>query len=181
VPRRLREDGFYPSNSLCQNTSTKFIHEPNFIVLLEGEGKKIRYIYGEIYQSMENNNASKLSKWLEFLQQESWQLELVISGFAIFLVGSLGDPLNVLGNRMEVASSGFTNISFLIIPLGVLNGAWFFLLINLILHIILRGLWISTIGLRYVSGGIDWKELNLHPKFERFLQSKIGSYDEYIE
>lgn len=33
---------------------------------------------------MEDRSKNKLSKWLELLQQESWQLELIISGFAIF-------------------------------------------------------------------------------------------------
>lgn len=130
---------------------------------------------------MENNNQAKLSKWLETLQQESWQLELVISGFAIFLVGSLSEPLDEWSGRMVVAASGFKSNFFLMIPMIILQGAWFFLLINLILHVILRGLWISTIGLRYVSGDIDWENLKLHPKFGNFLQSSIGSYDEYIE
>lgn len=130
---------------------------------------------------MENNNQSKLSKWLETLQQESWQLELVISGFAIFLVGSLGEPLDDLGNRTAVSTSGFANNFFLMIPMVVLQGAWFFLLINLILHVILRGLWISTIGLRYVSGDIDWESLKLHAKFDKYLRKNVGSYDEFIE
>ncbi len=130
---------------------------------------------------MENNKNSKLTKWLESLQQESWQLELIISGFAIFLVGSLGEPLDDWGNRMSVATSGVKNNFIMVLPLMILYAAWFFLLTNLVLHLILRGLWISTIGLRYVSGDIDWDKLNLHPKFHNYLQSNIGSYDEYIE
>lgn len=130
---------------------------------------------------MENNKSSKLTKWLESLQQESWQLELIISGFAIFLVGSLEDPLSEWGTRMSVATAGIENNFILMLPLIIMYSAWFFLLINLVLHLILRGLWISTIGLRYVSGDIDWDELNFQPKFQNYLQSKIGSYDEYIE
>ena len=130
---------------------------------------------------MDNNKRSKLTKWLETLQQESWQLELIISGFAIFLVGSLGEPLDHWGTRVSVATSGVKNNFFLMLPMVILYVAWFFLLTNLVLHLILRGLWISTIGLRYVSGDIDWDELDFHPKFQKYLQSKIGSYDEYIE
>ena len=80
--------------------------------MLCGEGREIRYIYGEKLKTMSENNASKLSKWLETLQQESWQLELVISGFAIFLVGSLDEALDDFGNRMVVATSGFTNLFY---------------------------------------------------------------------
>lgn len=43
---------------------------------------------------MENDpQKSKLSQLLERLQEESWQLELLISGFAIFLVSAMKDPL----------------------------------------------------------------------------------------
>jgi hypothetical protein len=38
-------------------------------------------------QSPENKNIFK--QWLEKLQQESWQLELLISGFALFGIYSV--------------------------------------------------------------------------------------------
>lgn len=130
---------------------------------------------------MENNNQSKLGKWLEIMQQESWQLELIISGFAIFLVGSLGEPLDEWGTGLRISAQGYNNDVLMIFPFIILSGAWYFLLLNLIFHVILRGLWISTIGLRYVSGDIDWEMLNFHSKFENLLKEKIGSYDEFIE
>jgi hypothetical protein len=130
---------------------------------------------------MEKQNKSKLTQWLELLQQESWQLELIITGFAIFLVGSLHEPLMSFVNHIKVVSQGVENNFALSVPFAILLGAWFFLLVNLIFHVILRGLWISTIGLRYVSGEIDFDELNFHPRFDRFIRKKTLSYDEYIE
>ena len=91
----------------------------DFFVLLCGEGRENRYIYGENCKTMSENNTSKLSKWLESLQQESWQLELIISGFAIFLVGSLGEPLDNLGNRVSVMVVGFNSNFYIMIPLIV--------------------------------------------------------------
>ncbi|MGB1241508.1 MAG: hypothetical protein ACPG49_03235 [Chitinophagales bacterium] len=130
---------------------------------------------------MNNENKSNISKWLELLQQESWQLELIISGFAIFLVGSLYESLNTWGSQISVLAAGDSNASLIMIPFIFIYGAWFFLLINLIFHVIFRGLWISTIGLRYVSKDIDWDSMRLHPKFEEYLQRKVGRYDDYIE
>ena len=56
----------------------------------------------------------------------------------------------------------------------------FFILINLVLHVLLRGIWISTLGLRYVSGEIDFDKLRLAPRFDRFLRRRIVSFDQYI-
>jgi len=48
-------------------------------------------------------------------------------------------------------------------------------------HIIVRGFWIGAIGLRYVSGDIDYDELNYSEHFTDFYKKRIGSFDEYIE
>jgi len=53
--------------------------------------------------------------------------------------------------------------------------------VNLLFHIVIRGFWIGAIGLRYVSGDIDFDNLNYSDRFTRFYKNKIGSYDEYIE
>ncbi len=128
---------------------------------------------------LENKNT--LQKWLEFLQQESWQLELLISGFSILLLFGAKDPISSLINYFIVnASSSF--FMGLMASFGMfLLGAWLFLVVNLIIHVILRGLWIGTIGLRYVSREIDFDALGYSPKFTTYLRDKIGSYDNYIE
>jgi hypothetical protein len=48
------------------------------------------------------------------------------------------------------------------------------------LHVVLRGLWIGALGLRYVSGDIDYDELNYSAKFSKYLKKKVGSFDKYI-
>gem|GEM_PF-6145443 len=61
--------------------------------------------------TMEESQKNKLSKWLESLQQESWQLELIISGFAIFLRLSMIDPLQQLSLKVHLMSLGMPNTS----------------------------------------------------------------------
>lgn len=128
-----------------------------------------------------SNQSSKLKEWLDHLQQESWQLELLVSGFAIFLL--LGSFDSLLGLRYQVIHYTFSNphLGFAFLPYAILLGGCFMLLINLIIHVILRGLWISSIGLRFVSGDIDLEKLGYRPKFNGFLQRRIGSFDRYIE
>jgi hypothetical protein len=125
--------------------------------------------------------SNKLSRWLDQLQQESWQLELLISGFAIFLlIGGL-EPYQAL--ELKIERLGMLNEAYIVlfVPYHILRMAYYILLGSLLLHVIMRGLWISTIGLRYVSGDIDFQQLSFSPRFSDWLGRRIGSFDEYIE
>ena len=123
---------------------------------------------------------SEFSKWLEQLQQESWQLELLISGLAIFGIWESKSLLDGFAQNMELNTS--ENLSaYLSIILYFLKISWSIFLINLITHVFVRGLWIGAIGLRYVSGDIDYKVFNYSDRFEKYLERKVGSFDNYIE
>jgi len=120
-------------------------------------------------------NSPKFKKWLNTLQQESWQLELIISGFAIYGLFAAIDPVDL---KIEIAYiNESSQIGFLWL---IVAAAQYILIFNLVLHILLRGLWIGAIGLRYVSGDIDYQSLNYSEKFTNFLQKKVGSFDLYI-
>jgi len=112
---------------------------------------------------------------LDKLQQESWQLELLISGFAIF---GLFSSLGTVQLNLETANYD-SRIYELLIWFSIKVCCWI-LIVNLLIHVTLRGLWIGALGLRYVSGDIDYDELKYSPKFTKFLSNKIGSFDKYI-
>lgn len=125
---------------------------------------------------------SKFSKWLEKLQQESWQLELLISGFAIFALFECRIYLKtlypvIIGYMDTDAGSG----SILLFSLLTIEISVYIFLVNLIIHISIRSLWIGAIGLRYVSADIDYKALSYNPRFEKYYQKRIGGFDNYIE
>ncbi|MFK2819798.1 hypothetical protein U0L90_06715 [Flavobacteriaceae sp. LMIT009] len=120
-----------------------------------------------------NNPAFK--KLLAKLQEESWQLELIISGFAIFGLYQAFEPVKL---SMVEAENGQHISKFIIYLVGY--AAISILLFNLLLHVLLRGLWIGALGLRYISGDIDYDSLNYSPKFTKYLKKKVGSFDRYI-
>jgi len=127
-----------------------------------------------------HDSKSVFKEWLEKLQQESWQLELLISGFAIF---------GIYSGRSLITDFYFFRENEAIGEIGVLAGlvgfifktGWLIFFINLLVHVILRGLWIGAIGLRYVSQEIDYDSLGYSERFTRFLKEKVGSYDDFIE
>lgn len=120
-----------------------------------------------------NNPAFK--KLLQKLQEESWQLELLISGFAIFGLFTAIEPIAL---SVQEAKNSEQIYKFVISLVAQISCA--ILIFNLLLHVLLRGLWIGALGLRYVSGDIDYEKLKYSEKFTKYLKNKVGSFDKYI-
>jgi hypothetical protein len=118
---------------------------------------------------------SKFKELLDKLQQESWQLELLISGFAIFGLISgfphIETAFNIAENSEQTYASNVLRISLISCSI---------LIFNLVIHVILRGLWIGALGLRYISGDIEFDQLKYQSNFTKHLKKKIISFDRYI-
>lgn len=114
-------------------------------------------------------------EWLEKLQQESWQLELIISGFVLSWI---------YNSKGLIYQLQFFNVDHFVGPLPlletILQVGWKIFFINLLIHVILRSLWIGAIGLRYVSGEINYEQLNYSSTFSKYLERKVGDYDDFI-
>lgn len=120
------------------------------------------------------------SQWLETLQQESWQLELLISGLALFGIYESKSFIDevILG----FSTHGHGDSGLFTAPLILLlKSGWLIFFLNLLVHVILRGLWIGAIGLRYVSRDIDYEALDYSDVFTKYLKDKVGDYDDFIE
>lgn len=112
---------------------------------------------------------------LHKLQEESWQLELLISGFAIFGLFSAISPITESLKEAESSQQIYMFVISLVASISC-----YILIFNLLLHVLLRGLWIGALGLRYVSGDIDYDSLKYSKKFTKYLKKKVGSFDKYI-
>ncbi len=125
---------------------------------------------------MSNNpKDKKFKKWLDILQQESWQLELIISGFAIFGLFSAQEPIEIYLSESQSNDNMYEGVFWTGIYLS-----WYILAINLLIHVVLRGLWIGAIGLRYASADIEYDTLNYSSKFTKHLKKAVGSFDDYV-
>ncbi len=130
---------------------------------------------------IKSSSSNFFSQWLEKLQQESWQLELLISGFALFgIYNSYGLIIDFRISIIDASSSGQVNELLFFIWAALYIG-WRIFFINLLIHVILRALWIGAIGLRYVSNEIEYDQLGYTPYFENYLRKNVGSYDTFIE
>lgn len=124
---------------------------------------------------IENKDKSVVKKLFDKLQEESWQLELLVSGFTIFglfyALGPVGDALDKANYEGDILLNLY----------AIVYAAIFILILNLIIHVVLRSLWIGALGLRYISGDIDIEKLNYSNRFTKYLKNKVGSFDDYIE
>ncbi len=129
---------------------------------------------------MKNREKDLLQNWLDKLQQESWQLELLISGFAIFGLFGLKDYMLRIMEQFFANSHGDYTLRItygMMVMVFVVTQVF---IVNLLIHVLIRGLWIGAIGLRYVSGDIDYEQLKYNERFLKYYNRTVGSFDKYI-
>jgi len=122
-----------------------------------------------------------LKKWLDKLQEESWNLELLISGFSIFGLFKAREFLE--DKRALLFANDIGNNSFMDMFRGffeMIYASVFIFIVFLLLHIFFRGLWIGAIGIRYISDDIEYDKFRYNHKITNYLKKKIGSFDDYI-
>jgi len=135
----------------------------------------------------DENDKIRISKpafteWLEKLQQESWQLELLISGFALFAIWESRTMIDGYENYLAVNRDGGRQLNLLFSSFSwLLSISWRIFFFNLLIHVLARGLWIGAIGLRYVSSDIDYEYFDYADIFTDFLKRRVGEFDDYIE
>lgn len=123
----------------------------------------------------QKQKSESFKKLLDRLQEDSWQLELLVSAFVIF---GLFYALDAVSTQLYEAlfDKNTIYVNFFIVVRYALQ----IFIFNLILHVLLRALWIGSLGLRYVFGDIDFDKLNYSEKFTKYLKKNVGSFDTYI-
>lgn len=111
----------------------------------------------------------KTPQWLKTIQLNSWEAELLISALVLYALFQIPDYLN------DVALQNFERGSKFHGLFGWLERAIQLLSFGYILHILVRGIWVASVGLSYVyPRGVDEKALKFKGNFKKEL-SKSGS------
>lgn len=123
-------------------------------------------------------NRSTVPKWLEELQQRSWEPEILLSGivlYGMFKVPELLDgfrvyfKLNIFGDSQDIDN---------LVALFKMGIYW--LITGLILHLICRGIWIGMVGLSYAfPKGIQQDKLNYKGRFQEKV-SQTPSFETIV-
>lgn len=120
-------------------------------------------------------------QWLKKLERESWQLELLVSAFTIFLLiaatESFGDFLTDLNFQYSFSDN---LVSLTVFFMALLYTSMQVLTAFLVIHLLLRGFWIGAIGLRSVQPSIDYNKLNYSEFFLERLKKKVMGLDRLV-
>lgn len=106
----------------------------------------------------------KTPSWLKTIQLNSWEAELLISALLLYTLFQIPDFLEMW------ALQSFERGSQLHKLFGIIEKAIRLLSFGYILHILVRGIWVASVGLSYVfPKGIDATSLKFKGKFKKEL------------
>ncbi len=123
---------------------------------------------------MEQKNPNPHSKndWIEPLRRNSWEMELLLTGFVLIGLIQLPEIVNAwwetftLGMDTESLAVNIVGVG----ALGLLTGIKI-ITINLIILLLMRGFWIGMIGLSSAfPKGINTERLNYAERFQQKLR-----------
>ncbi|WP_462249495.1 hypothetical protein [Ekhidna sp.] len=122
----------------------------------------------------------QIENWLKKLERESWQLELLVSAFTIFLLLGANSEFGSFLIDIQYKYNLEGTISIVFIFLVIIKKCILALTICLVIHLMLRGFWIGAIGLRSVQSSIDFDKLNYNEFFTEKLRAKVVSLDRLV-
>ncbi|MDN5200964.1 hypothetical protein QQ008_06320 [Fulvivirgaceae bacterium BMA10] len=124
-----------------------------------------------------NDDNHRIAKWLQRLQQNSWEPEIFISGIIIFSLFQIPEYLEKyrLHIRREVDIGNNVDLVFAFVDVGL-----YWLIFGFVFHLFTRGIWGSLIGLSYVfPEGVVASKIKYQPKFQKRVDA-IPSLEESI-
>ncbi|WP_373549394.1 hypothetical protein [Haliscomenobacter sp.] len=131
---------------------------------------------------MDNPNSEKNTQgWFERLEAESWSAELIISGAAIYGSFQLPSALNQLINYSLLHfSDDILRILYLVYT--YLTLAITILMVNFVMHFVLRSLWVGLIGLASAyPQGVNIESKSFSKSYLQQLKADFGDLRAYNE
>jgi hypothetical protein len=108
---------------------------------------------------------NKIPKWLKKIQEHSWELEILISGGAIFSLYQLSDVFLDFSYTIEITSGFQTTTPYILfLCLFMIE----LLKIGFTSHLLIRAYWVSqiSINLAFPNGIIDRRKLIRNSPFK---------------
>ncbi|KOY86251.1 hypothetical protein AD998_08925 [bacterium 336/3] len=133
-----------------------------------------------------NQEDYRNKKWLEEVSEQSWNPELIISGFAIYATFSLPKIIQEAFNTYTVnyqINEGMGNAMMPALISAILISASQILSIAFIVHFILRGFWVGFLGVISVyPKGIDFNRITVYGDYgKEKLKAKMQNLDVLAE
>lgn len=124
-------------------------------------------------------------EWLKALTDKSWNLELIISGAAIFLANYLPDAVdNLLKYYLQnwVMDENISKITLPLLAFSFMKVVAWVLIFTFVVHFVMRAFWAGAVGLHAVyTDGIRYEQLPWMTDFSREQsRERFGTLADYI-
>ena len=127
----------------------------------------------------QQNQEHKIPSWLQRIQENSSELELLISGGAIYGLLQTSDAINQFIAKYAVLTSKFSEVGGYIYMFKVIVSM---LLIGFISHLIVRAYWLALVCLNYVyPEGINFDKIKLQKPYFINPNKRNDLYNEIVK
>lgn len=128
------------------------------------------------------SDSESTPKWLRRVQEQSWEPEVLISGIVLLILTRVPEAIDQLSMFLKTQSLWIFYSSNLAHNLSAfMKLAIYWLIFGLAIHLILRSVWVSLVGLSYVfPKGINNDRLNYKGAFQKTIEN-IPSFPKQIE
>ncbi len=128
------------------------------------------------------NRELETPEWLKQTQERSWEPEILISGIVLLALSQVPRLLDKAQYFLEERSLQlflWGNLDDL--GISLLKASSYWLIAGLVIHLVLRSIWVSFIGLSYTfPQGIRPERLKLQPFFQRRIE-RLPSFEGAIQ
>jgi hypothetical protein len=133
-------------------------------------------------ENEKHNHGLEIPGWLRQTQERSWEPEILISGIALLAltqVPRLLDSVQVFLEERSLQLFLFGNLDDL--GISLLKASSYWLIAGLVVHLVLRSIWVSFIGLSYTfPEGIRAERLKMQPFFQKRIE-RLPSFEAAIQ
>lgn len=128
---------------------------------------------------MSKSDQPIIPKFLQDLEQNRWQIELVISGGLVYTLYQIPEYVKLKLVEVSQQASIETSTAIIFVGMVVLSRA---LLIGFSVNLLLRALWLAYLGVYFsYPKGIDFKQLGYSDIFQEKIQRENNSVDRIMK
>ncbi|MFB6258264.1 MAG: hypothetical protein ABEH38_06195 [Flavobacteriales bacterium] len=118
------------------------------------------------------------------LFHRTWEMELLLFGFVLVFLWKVPDKLYIYSQKLSLLygndATGFSIVETINGLMVALIGGVHIMIIGMLLHLLLRGFWIATIGLHSTfPEGANLSKLKLNERFQRFFSKNLIGLDRF--
>jgi hypothetical protein len=129
---------------------------------------------------------SSQAAWLKEVTNKSWNLELLISGAALWLTTYLPDAVEYLleyqYQYFDILGLTKGGVKLPLLAYAFFKAVAYVLIVSFTIHLILRAFWVSLIGLQAAfPDGIRYEHIpNISKRMQEQYRKRLGSLSDYI-